>query len=98
MNRVFALAVSLVLVSAFTTAQAAPLTLEDVNVIRQVVTVRMSPAGDRISYLLQVPREIYVDDDGKPYRELLVTDLIGNSTPFVTGEFEVTEIAWAADG
>ena len=98
MNRLFALAVSLVLVSGFTTAQAAPLTLEDVNVIKQVVTVRMNPAGDRIAYLLQVPREIYVDDDGKPYRELHVTDLEGNSTPFVTGEIEITNIAWAADG
>jgi hypothetical protein len=44
MNKIFALAVSLVLVSGFTTAQAAPLTLEDVNVIKQVVMVRMSPA------------------------------------------------------
>ena len=98
MNRLFALAVSLVLFSGFTTAQAAPLRLEDVNAIRQVVTVRMSPSGDRIAYLLRVPREIYVDDDGKPYRELHVTDLKGNSTPFVTGEIEITNIAWAADG
>jgi dipeptidyl aminopeptidase/acylaminoacyl peptidase len=98
MNRLFALAVSLVLFSGFTTAQAAPLTLEDVNVIKQVVTVCMSPSGDRIAYLLRVPREIYVDDDGKPYRELHVTDLKGNSTPFVTGEIEITNIAWAADG
>jgi hypothetical protein len=64
MKRIFALAISLVLVSGFTTALAAPLTLEDVNVIKQVVTVRMNPAGDRIAYLLQVPREIYVDNDG----------------------------------
>ena len=98
MNRILSLAASLLLVSGFTTAQATPLTLEDVNNIRQVVTVRMNPSGDRIAYLLQVPREIYVDDDGKPYRELHVTDLQGNSTPFVTGEVEITDIAWAADG
>lgn len=98
MKRIFALAISLVLVSGFTTAQAAPLTLEDVNVIEQVVTVRMNPAGDRIAYLLQVPREIYVDDDGPPHRELHVTDLEGNATPFVTGEIEITNIEWAADG
>jgi dipeptidyl aminopeptidase/acylaminoacyl peptidase len=98
MKRIFALAISLVLVSGFTTALAAPLTLEDVNVIKQVVTVRMNPAGDRIAYLLQVPREIYVDNDGPPYRELHITDLEGNSTPFVTGEIEITNIEWAADG
>ena len=98
MNRLLALVASLLLVSGFTTAQASPLTLEDVNAIKQVVTVRMNPAGDRIAYLLQVPREIYVDDDGKPYRELHVTDLKGNSTPFVTGDVEITDIAWAADG
>ena len=98
MNRLLALAASLLLVSGFTTAQATPLTLEDINAIKQVVTVRMNPAGDRIAYLLQVPREIYVDDDGKPYRELRVTDLQGNSIPYVTGDVEITDIAWAADG
>ena len=98
MNRLFALAASFVLIFGHTSAQATPLTLEDINVIKQVVTVRMNPAGDRIAYLLQVPREIYVDDDGKPYRELHVTDLKGNSTPYVTGDVEITDIAWAADG
>jgi dipeptidyl aminopeptidase/acylaminoacyl peptidase len=98
MNRLFALAASFVLIFGHTSAQATPLTLEDINVIKQVVTVRMNPAGDRIAYLLQVPREIYVDDDGKPYRELHVTDLKGNSTAYVTGDVEITDIAWAADG
>jgi len=46
----------------------------------------LSDIGFRIAYLLRVPREIYVDDDGKPYRELHVADLMGNSTPFVTGD------------
>ena len=93
-----ALAASLFLVSSFTTAEATPLTLEDVNSLKQVVTARMNPAGDRIAYLLQVPREIYVDDDGKPYRELHVTDLKGNSIPYVSGDVEITDVAWAADG
>lgn len=98
MNKLLALVTSLVFVSGFTTAQADPLTLEDVNLLKQVTTVRMSPAGDRIAYLLRVPREIYKDDDGKPYRELHVTDLSGNSKPYVTGNIEITDIAWAADG
>jgi len=58
MNRLFALAASFVLIFGHTSAQATSLTLEDINVIKQVVTVRMNPAGDRIAYLLQVPREI----------------------------------------
>jgi dipeptidyl aminopeptidase/acylaminoacyl peptidase len=98
MSRIFALVVSLVLFFGFNTAQAAPLTLEDINVLKQVVTVRMNPTGERVAYLLQVPREIYVDDDGKPYRELHVSDLEGNSTPYVTGDVEITDIAWTADG
>ena len=98
MNRILVLVAALLLVSGISTTQAAPLTLEDVNVIKQVVAVRMSPAGDRIAYLLQVPREIYVDDDGKPYRELHVSDLDGSSTPYVTGDVEITDIAWASDG
>ena len=93
-----ALAASLFLVSSLTTAEAASLTLEDVNSLKQVVTARMNPAGDRIAYLLQVPRKIYVDDDGKPYHELHVTDLNGNSVPFITGDVEITDVAWAADG
>lgn len=92
-----ALAVSLLFVSGLT-AQAAPLTLEDVNSLQQVVTARMNPAGDRIAYMLQVPRKIYVDDDGKPYHELHVTDLQGNSIPYVTGDVDITDVAWAADG
>ncbi len=98
MKQINALAASLVLVSGFMTAQAAPLTLDDVNSLKQVTTVRMNPAGDRIAYLLQVPREIYEDDDGPPYHELHVTDLNGNSTPYVTGDVDITDVAWAADG
>jgi len=98
MNEMIALAASLVLVSSITAAQAAPLTLEDVNSLKQVTTVRMNPAGDRIAYLLRVPREIYEDDDGLPHHELHVTDLRGNSMPYVTGDIDITDVAWAADG
>ena len=43
MNRIFALAVSLVLVNAYAPAQATPLTLEDINVITGF-GVMMTPA------------------------------------------------------
>ena len=71
MNKLFTLVVSIFLLYGTSTALAAPLTLEDVNALKQVVTVRMSPDGARIAYLLQVPREIYVDADGGPYRDIV---------------------------
>ena len=98
MNKIIALVVLLVFTFGSAVVWPAPLTLEDVSSIRQVTTVRVNPAGDQIAYLLQVPREIYKDNDGLPYHELHVTDMDGNSTPYVTGEIDITDIAWAADG
>ena len=74
-------------------AAQSPLTLEDIAALKQVTTVRMNPAGDRIAYLLRIQRELYVEDDGRPYRELHVVDLDGDSVPFVTGKIDITDIA-----
>jgi len=98
MQKFIVVAVFLVFAFGLSTTEASPLTLEDINSLKQVTAARMNPAGDRIGYLLQVPREIYIDDDGKSYNELHVTDLQGNSTPFVTGDVDITDIAWAASG
>jgi len=98
MKKFVAALFSLVFVSGITTTEASPLTLEDISSLKQVVTARMSPGGDRIAYLLQVPREIYADDNGSAYRELHITDIKGNSTPFITGVVNITDVAWAADG
>ncbi len=98
MRKTLSLSALLVLVFVFPASRAAPLTLEDVNALKEVTAVRMSPAGDRIAYLLQVPREIYTDADGLPYHELHVSDLEGNSTPYVTGDVDITDVAWASDG
>jgi dipeptidyl aminopeptidase/acylaminoacyl peptidase len=81
-----------------TLAQSDPLTLEDIAALRSVSSVRMSPNGDRIAYLLMVPREVYKEDDGRPYHELHVVDLDGNSTPYITGKVDIGNIAWAPDG
>ena len=98
MKRIYALATLVVLTFVVSTGQATPLTLEDVNSLKQVTTARLSPDGERIAYLLQVPREIYKDADGPPFHELHVTDLNGDSSPYVTGDIDITDIAWAADG
>ena len=98
MKRNVLLATVVVPMVIFSAVQAAPLTLEDVSSLRQVTNVRMSPSGEQVAYLLQVPREIYKDADGPPYHELHVTDLEGNSKPYVTGDIDITDLAWAVDG
>ena len=79
-------------------AQSGPLTLEDVAALRSVSSVDISPDGDRIAYLLMVPRELYIEDDGRPYHELHMVDFAGNSTPYITGKEDIGSIAWAPDG
>ena len=81
-----------------THAQAQPLTLEEIVTMKRVTNAYMSPNSDRIAYLLSVPRKLYVDDDGKPYRELHVVDLEGHSRPFITGKIRIESVAWSADG
>ena len=89
---------SLLLTLTIARIEAAPLTLEDVAALKSVTSVRMSPGGERIAYLLRVQREVYKEDDGAPYTELHVVDLEGNSTPFVTGKVNVSDIVWSQDG
>lgn len=85
-------------VNQFTYAQSTTLSLEEIVTLKRVTAVRINPAGDQIAYLLSVHRELYVDDDGKPYHELHVVDLQGNSRPFVSGKIDVTAFAWSVDG
>ena len=79
-------------------ALSEPLSIEDIIALKRVSTIQMSPNGDQVAYLLSVPREVYKDADGKPYHELHVVDLEGNSRPYVSGDIDITNIAWAADG
>ena len=74
------------------------LSLEEIVGLNRVVSVAMSPSGDRIAYLRQVPRELYVDADGPAYVELHTVDLEGNSTAYVTGNIEITAYAWTPGG
>ena len=79
-------------------AQSTGLSLEEIIDLKRVAGAYMSPAGDKIAYLLSVPRELYKEDDGRPHRELHVVDLDGVSRPYVTGKFEITAVAWSVDG
>ena len=79
-------------------AQSDALSLEEVVSLKRVTGVYMNPKGDQIAYLLSVPRKLYKDDDGKPYRELHVVDFEDASRPYVSGEVEVSAVAWSVDG
>jgi dipeptidyl aminopeptidase/acylaminoacyl peptidase len=94
--RLFAWAAWLALTAA--SALAAPLTIEEIVTMKRVVTATLSPVGDRIAYILDVPRKPYVDDGGASRRELHVVDLGGNARGYVTGNVSVNEVTWSADG
>ena len=79
-------------------AQSQGLSLEDIVGLKYVAGAYMSPKGDSIAYLLSVPRELYKEDDGGPHVELHVVDLDGVSRPYVTGEIEISAVAWSIDG
>ncbi|MEE8418025.1 MAG: hypothetical protein V3S06_05105, partial [candidate division Zixibacteria bacterium] len=66
--------------------------------IRQVGSVRISPDGKLVAYILNVPRPIYSDDDGPSRSELHVVDRDGKSRPFITGQVNISAIEWTPDG
>jgi dipeptidyl aminopeptidase/acylaminoacyl peptidase len=66
--------------------------------LRSVTEVKMAPDGARIAYTLSVPRTPFKDEDGPAWSELHLIDATGQSRPYVTGEVNVSRIAWLPDG
>jgi dipeptidyl aminopeptidase/acylaminoacyl peptidase len=66
--------------------------------IRAVTSAVISPDGSQVAYVLSVPRRPPVEDDGPAWAELHVVDKAGTSRPFITGEANVSDVAWTADG
>jgi len=66
--------------------------------LRAVTAVAASPDGAEIAYLLSVPRKPMVDDDGPAWSELHVVNTRGESRPYITGNVNVSDIAWTPDG
>ncbi|MEE9235382.1 MAG: S9 family peptidase, partial [Candidatus Acidoferrales bacterium] len=66
--------------------------------LRRVTQAVISPDGQRIAYLLAVPRRPLEDEDGPAWAELHVVDRSGNSRPFVTGPVNVSGVGWTPDG
>lgn len=74
------------------------LTPHRVAALRQIVGTEISPDGNRVAYLLSVPRIPGVDEDGEPWTELwVVADSEGGARPFVTGKVNVGSVQWSAD-
>ena len=73
-------------------------TPEHVARIRQVSSCKLSPDGRHIAYVLQVPRELFEDDDGPERAELHVVDVDGQSRPYITGAINVGAMDWTPDG
>ncbi len=66
--------------------------------LRTVTAAKIAPDGEHIAYVLSVPRRPFVDENGPAWTELHVVDMQGNSRPYVTGEVNVSAIAWKPDG
>jgi dipeptidyl aminopeptidase/acylaminoacyl peptidase len=73
-------------------------TAHEVNALRSVSSVAMSPDGARVAYVLSVPRDPFEEENGPAWGELHVIGSDGVSRPYVTGQQSVSAIAWTPDG
>jgi len=93
-----ALALSLGLLSYSAIATENTLTAESLATLKSVGQVQVSPNGESIAFTRSVPREIYVEKDGKNWGELYLVNDKGIERPFVTGKVNIRNIQWSNDG
>src|SRR5262245_27771415 len=75
------------------------LTPQRVVTLKSVTSASVSPDGSRIAYVLSVPRQPGKDEDGPAWAELHLVDAKGGDpAPYVTGEVNVSNVEWTADG
>ena len=75
------------------------LTPHDVARIRTVSAPVVSPDGQRVAYLLDVPRDPLSEEDGTAWRRLQVFDVAaGTSREFVGGDLRIGSPGWTPDG
>ncbi|MEM7482730.1 MAG: S9 family peptidase [Acidobacteriota bacterium] len=74
------------------------MTPEDVDSLRRVSEVAISPDGMHIAYTLWVPRDPWKEENGPAWSELHVVGNNGESRPFITGEVSVQDISWTPSG
>jgi dipeptidyl aminopeptidase/acylaminoacyl peptidase len=88
----------LVLLAAAVPLGAEMLTPQHVARIRAVTSLAMAPDGSKVAYVLSVPRRPLNDEDGPLWAELHVVNRDGVSRSYVTGEVNVSGVAWTKDG
>jgi dipeptidyl aminopeptidase/acylaminoacyl peptidase len=96
-----ALALSLGLLSSAAYAyshSAKIITAESLATLQSVSQTQVSPSGEFVAYTRSVPREIYVEKDGKNWGELYLVNDKGIERPYITGKVNVHHIQWSADG
>ena len=77
----------------------AGLTPRDVARMQQVTAAVLSPDGQHVALLRQVPRDLEKEPDGPAWVELWVHDVENDrQRPFVTGRVELSQIDWTPDG
>ncbi|MGI9475041.1 MAG: prolyl oligopeptidase family serine peptidase [Rubripirellula sp.] len=65
---------------------------------RYVSAAKVSPDGNKIAYLVSVPRQPLEDANGSAWSELHVTDIAsGSQRPFVVGEVSIGSPSWSPD-
>jgi len=77
---------------------AETLTTEHVARIKTVGEAAVSPDGNLLAYVLNVSRNPFEEDNGKPWRQLHVVDRNGRSRPFITDQTRVSAISFTPDG
>ncbi|MGX5175094.1 prolyl oligopeptidase family serine peptidase [Aliikangiella sp. IMCC44653] len=77
--------------------KSSQISLEQLVEMESVLGSYTSPDGQHIAYTKLVPRDIYKDKDGGSYVELHLTNLAGESRPFITGEVNVSSVQWSLD-
>ncbi len=88
----------LAVLGAETFAQLNTLTPQHVAKIRMVTSAEISLDGTRVAYVLVVPRVPLKEDDGPAWAELHVVTADGASRPYVTGQVNVSAVAWRPEG
>jgi dipeptidyl aminopeptidase/acylaminoacyl peptidase len=99
LKQALAISLGLLTCSVATAEQASKvITAENLATLQYVNQVQVSPSGEYIAYIRSVPREIYVEKDGKNWEELYLVNNKGEERPYITGKVNVKNIQWSADG
>ncbi|HEV2064866.1 MAG TPA: S9 family peptidase, partial [Thermoanaerobaculia bacterium] len=98
MRSIARLRLACVVLAAALPLRAEVFTPQHVARIRTVTSVAMAPDGSKVAYALSVPRRPLTDEDGPAWAELHVVGRDGVSRSYVTGEVNVSGVAWTKDG